>query len=106
MLHQIRAKERPSLVSNALAIKMKLFDRKSIERGTKMKNKAAVASFVLFGIASFLLLYLFLLRSRNTSITSWKVALAAVGGTIFVGIVIFIALRFGRYILIKATNKR
>lgn len=84
---------------------MKLFDRKSIERGTKMTNKTAVASFVILGIASFLLLYLFLLHSRNASIASWKIALAAVGGTVFVGIVIFITLRIGRYLLLRAANK-
>ncbi|MEJ2364069.1 MAG: hypothetical protein P8075_07835 [Deltaproteobacteria bacterium] len=71
------------------------------EASLKMTSKAGIIAFTVFGVAGFLLTFLGLAFTSLKPMATWKILVGGVGGTIFVGVVIVAALRFGRYLITK-----
>jgi uncharacterized membrane protein len=76
-------------------------NQRALETSLKMTSKAGIIAFTVFGVVSFLLVFLGMTFTALKPMATWKTMVWGIGGAICVGVVIVAALSFCRYLLTK-----
>ncbi len=77
----------------------------ALETSLKMTGKAGIIAFTILGVVAFLLTFLGMVFTNPRVMADWKILVGAIGGTIFVGVVIAAVLFVGRHILMKLVGE-